>query len=400
VSEPTPARWRLATRLKQLREESELGRLTQEQVALALGVSTPSISSWESGKTSPPENRLRAYARLFATPRSWDGKRLRLLSTEELTGDERRAMEALVDELVQLHDDALHRVEPARRETGALGGRFWYFPDRQSITILCTPLSARQLGYGPDGKLPDGAPPISAYSRSSHPNYIESLHNGDMDALIELVGHIRAENPTAEVRWTTLDRIYVRDELTGHVVILGGGEFAARSDPQQQETPVNWFIRRLELPIRTRLPEGGDEEFDSEFVVTTDDEGRPVYRGPREEVYRPIFRLSETDPDHPRVLVEGAPQLEYDVALIARKANPLNLSASMTICTGAFSRGTYGAVRTLTDANLRARNERLLNEHFPDASDFWILLHVPVFGGEETITPDLERPFHRLRDSA
>ena len=41
----------------------------------------------------------------------------------------------------------------------------------------------------------------SAYTRKTHPNYIQSLGNGDMDSLIELVGHIRAENPGSEVRW-------------------------------------------------------------------------------------------------------------------------------------------------------------------------------------------------------
>jgi transcriptional regulator with XRE-family HTH domain len=397
VTEPTPARGRVAARLKQLREDSELGRLTQEQVAHVLGVSTPSISAWESGKATPPENRLRAYARLFATPRSRDGDRLRLVPVEDLTADERRATEALIEELVRLSAAATERGEPPQRETGALGGRFWHFPDRQTITILCTPLSFRQLGYTADGELPEGAPPIIAYSRPAHPNYLQLLRNGDMDALTELFGHIRAENPTAEVRWTTFDRIHGPDELTGHVVILGGGEFAATTAPRQ-ENPVDWFIRRLELPVRTRIPEDGDEEFDTEFVVTTDDEGRPTYKGPREEVYRPIFLRSE-EPDRPRLLVEGAPQLEYDVALLARMPNPLNLSARITICTGAFSRGTYGAVRTLTDANLRSRNERLLDEHFADVHNFWILFQVPVFGSE-TITPDLERAFHRLRDSA
>jgi hypothetical protein len=307
-------------------------------------------------------------------------------------------MEALVEELVQLRDEAQHRVKAARRDTGALGGGFWYFPDQQSVTILCTPLSDRQLGYDSGGTLPAGAPPIVKYSRPSHPNHIGSLRNGDIDALIELVGHIRAENPTAEVRWTTFDSIR-DDELTGHVVILGGDRFGLGA--AWPRNPFDYFVRRLELPILTRVPEDGDEEFDTEFVVTTDDDGKPAYLGPQEEVYRPRFLRAESEPPgRPRVTVDGVPQLEYDVALIARRANPLNLSARITICTGVFSRGTYGAVRTFTDANLRARNERLLDERFADVNDFWILFQVPVYGGVRTITPDLERPFHRLRNSS
>jgi transcriptional regulator with XRE-family HTH domain len=398
MSDQESARERLAARLKELRERSEIGRLTQRQVADALGASTPLISSWESAKEVPPESRLHAYGRLFAAPRSADGDRVALVPADDLTAEERGRMETLVEDLVRLRTEALEGDEPASRHSGVLGGRFWFFPDRQVITILCTPLSDRQLGYRKDGQLAEGAPPISAYSRVSHPNHISLLRNGDADALVELVGHIRAENPTAEIRWTTYDQIRDSDELTGHLIILGGGEFKASAVPRS-DNPVNWFIRRLDLPILTRIPEGGDEEFDTEFVVTTNDGGEPAYHGPREEVHRPLFLRADVEAGRPRITVDGVPQLEYDVALIARKANPLNLSARITICTGAFSRGTYGAVRALTDANLRARNERFIQARFSDVNDFWIMFQVPVYGGVQTVTPDLERAFHRLRDS-
>jgi len=394
MNEPTPTQRRLAARLRELRQSSLLGSMTQKQLAEALAASTPLISSWESAKEIPPENRLQAYGRLFATPRSRDGERMSLVPAEDLTTEERHRMEALVDELVDLRDEAQHQVQHARRETGALGGGFWYFPDRQSITILCTPLSDRQLGYDSSGGLPPEAPPIIAYSRPSHPNHIGSLRNGDIDALIELVGHIRAENPTAEVRWTTFDSIS-DDQFTGHLVILGNA-----SPPTGEINLFEDFVQRLELPLLARLPEGADEEFDTEFVVNIDDDDEPTFAGSHEEVYRPRFlRADSASPDRPRVTIDDAPQLEYDVALIARKANPLNLSATITVCTGVFSRGTYGAVRTFTDANLRTRNERFLEEHFADINDFWILLQVPVYGGEKTITPDLERPVHRIRSS-
>ena len=105
------------------------------------------------------------------------------------------------------------------------------------------------------------------------------------------------------------------------------------------------------------------------------------------------------DRDGRRVFDSGQPRLEYDVALLWRTVNPLNLGATLTVCTGIFSRGTYGAVRALTDANLRGRNEKYLAEEL-NLADFWLLLHVPVFSGTtgaQTVTPDLSRPFHRLR---
>jgi transcriptional regulator with XRE-family HTH domain len=395
MSQPPTARTQLAEKLRDLRLSSELGGLTQRQLADALGTSTPLISSWESAAAVPPDHRLRAYGRFFATRRSVADGRPQLLAEDDLRDDEASRMEALIEELFRLRN--LEDSEQASPETGALGGRFWYFPDRQPITILCNPLSQRQLGLLPDGRLAPDAAPLSAYSRPSHPNYIESVRIGDIDALIELVGHIRAENPTAEVRWTTFDDIR-KEELTSHLIVLGGGELDPKAGIHEAGT-VEWFFRRLELPVHVRLPAGGDEEFDMEFVVTTDGEGQPTYRGEEEEVHRPRFLRNAVDPDLPRALVDGTPQLEYDIALLVRKANPLNLSSSITMCTGIFSRGAYGAVRVFTDASLRARNEQFLAKNFAAVNDFWLLLQVPVYGAAKTVTPDLERAFLRLRSS-
>ena len=395
MSQPQSARTQLAERLRNLRLSSELGGLTQRQLADALGTSTPLISSWESAAAVPPDHRLRAYGRFFATQRSVADGHPRLLAENDLRDEETSRMEALIEELFRLRD--LHGTEQASPETGALGGRFWYFPDRQPITILCNPLSRRQLGLLPNGLPGSDAVPLSSYSRPSHPNYIESLRIGDIDALIELVGHIRAENPTAEVRWTTFDDIR-KEELTSHLIVLGGGELDPNAGAYETGT-VEWFFRRFELPVHVRLPASGDEEFDMEFVVSTDSEGQPKYRGAEEEIYRPRFLRNEADPDLPRVLVEGTPQLEYDIALLVRKANPLNLSSSITMCTGIFSRGAYGAVRIFTDASLRSRNEQYLAKSFKAVNDFWLLLQVPVYGAAQTVTPDLERAFLRLRSS-
>ncbi len=398
MTDLTPARARLARRLRELRESPEVSRLTQKELAGALGTSAPLISSWEGGREMPPEARLQAYGRLFATSRSREGERVALVPADDLTAEEHDRMEKLIGELLRLREEAMSPTESSRRRTGELGGRFWYFPDGQTITILCTSLSDRQLGYGSDGELPEGAPPITAYSRPSHPNYIELLRNGDMDALVELVGHIRAENPSAEVRWKTYNRVRDSDDLTGHLVILGGSEYVAGTTSRPDDY-LEWFIRRLDLPVSTRASANGDPEFGTEFVVATNDDGEPTYLGANEEMYQPGFLRQGVEPDSPRVFNDGVPTLEYDLALIARKANPLNVSARITICAGIFSRGTYGAVRAFTDANLRARNERYLEKHFSDINQFWMLLRVPVYSGVRTVTPDLERPYHRIRYS-
>jgi hypothetical protein len=54
-----------------------------------------------------------------------------------------------------------------------------------------------------------------------------------------------------------------------------------------------------------------------------------------------------------------------------------------------------GAVRILTDAQLRDANEDYLRYRFGDRSEYGLLLRVPVFGTEIS-TPDLSNDQHRL----
>ena len=348
----------------------------------------------------------------------------------------------------------------ARKQTGALGGRFYYFPDGQPVRIIYTKLPGHELLRRPPttetllhaahevrrlvgefAELNEAVTELEHYDRLHealtilrrraeevhqsgggdeilaslevldagvvtfesvgvqyanpwHPNAIQTLHNGDADAVLELLGHVRAENPGSDVRWVASDEVQ-NDDLTGHVILLGQGD----QMPGRGSGVLRYLRERLDMPVEAELPIGGDPEYDSRFVVTLDKEGRPDPDGAEREIHVPRFVLDEKGRP---VLDDGQPRLEYDVAMLGRFENPLNLSATVTICSGIFSRGTYGAVRALTDAILRARNERYLLDHF-DLAGFWLLLHVPVFAGATgalTVTPDLSRPFHRLRGSA
>jgi hypothetical protein len=230
------------------------------------------------------------------------------------------------------------------------------------------------------------------YADPWHPNAVHSLWNGDMDAVIELHGHVRAENPGTDVRWILDSEVQPDDLTAGHVVILGGTTTFFSS----AGGPLDYLRRRLDLPVEPVFLDD-DREYGGQFIVTLDDEGRPSLSGDRHERHAPRF----LEKDGARVSEHGEPLLEYDVALLLRTANPHNTSATVTVCNGIFSRGTYGAVRALTDVHLRARNEKYLAEHL-DLTNFWMLLHVPVFSGPTgalTVTPDLSRPFHRLRTS-
>ncbi len=210
------------------------------------------------------------------------------------------------------------------------------------------------------------------------------------------MGHIRAENPTADVRWLTYDRITSVDQLTGHLVVLGSGDVSTGG----AVSPVKSLMDSLEIPVRARFLDS-DPEFGAEFVLQLDPKGTPTFGGDQEEVFRPRFLRDESTTDRPRLLVDGAPQLNADIALIVRKSNPLNLTAKVTILSGMFSRGTYGAVRAFTDEKFRARNEQwLANANALTPENFWLLVQVSVFAGENTITPDLGRASQRLRISS
>jgi transcriptional regulator with XRE-family HTH domain len=384
----------LSARLRELRLD---WGITQSKLSDALGLSGALVSSWENGTAVPPEERLNGYARFFATRRSITQRPPSLIPAEDLTAEEEQRRGELIDELVRLREEALDGP-PQLRETGALGGRFWYFPDGQPITILCTPLSHQQLGYDDAAAKAGSLAPVVQYSTNpTHPNAVRNLGNGDIDALLELVGHIRAENPTADVRWLTYDRITGVDQLTGHLVVLGSGD--AEVFPSGAVSPVRSLMQSLEIPVRARFPGSDDPEFDGEFVINVDDQGTPARGGFKEEIYRPRFLRDESAAKRPRLLVNGAPQLDADLALIVRKSNPLNLTAKVTILAGMFSRGTYGAVRAFTDEKFRARNEQwLMNALKPD--DFWLLVQVLVFSGENTTTPDISRAAQRLRTSS
>jgi hypothetical protein len=340
-----PGVLRLALFLRDLRERRwPEARLTQAALATALGsegrLSPATVSSWESAIAPklPPRSRLLAYARFFATHRSIEGDQPRLLPLEDLTDDERDAYEVLETELLSLRDAA---KKPSVRDEVAVT-RSWHFSDAGPVTLICAQLPKTQTG-----SLADPA----------DPNYTELLSYADLDALVELHGHIRAENSTMDV-FFKLSSSVVPDNLSGHVVMLGGIAWNDKTRRFSEMTSLP--VRQVEIPeIKT-----------GEIFELERDSGRERF-------------LPKWDVDG-RTLVE-------DVGLIARTPNPLNSNRSLTICNGVHSRGVLGAVRALTDARLRDSNERYITENFADPSNFAILMRVAVIAGQ-AMTPDFHAP--------
>jgi hypothetical protein len=344
--EPPQGTAALALRLRDLRHGWPGVRITQGMVAEAFGASTALVSSWESPSkpTTPPRNRLRSYASLFATRRSVDGGRLRVLPDDELTSDELAIRDQLFAELQQLRETAAAEGDPAVDVAGDL----WRFDDSGPIRLVCGRLPVNHRGD---------------YASPSSYNYGELFNYADVDALVELFGYVRKTNPDSDIRFLLADELR-SDDLTAHVALIGGLAW---------NPAARFYASMAALPVR----QVADESVEDGEVFEVERDGR-------RRRFLPTFL--EDDP---------ALGLIEDVALFARLPNPSYPKRTLTVCNGVFSRGVYGAVRILTDDRVREANEAYLTSRFTGASEFGMLLRVPVYGGA-TSTPDLTSDYHRL----
>jgi hypothetical protein len=338
VQPAPPAALRLASRLKHLRQHQS--RLTQAELAAAFSkegkLASVTVSSWESLKSPklPPVDRLRAYARFFATARSVEG-RPKLLPFNELTPDEKKEYEKLEAELLRLRSEASGE---SLRERPTFN-RSWLFRDGARVTFVCAQLPSSVTG---------------SFGDPGNPNYTQLQTYADIDALIELFGHIRAENPASTVHFRTPPDVEP-DDLTGHLILLGGVVW-------------NEVTRRLSEMANIPVRQVNDPPLESGEIFVASFDGQ-------EREFRPKWLDGEK-----KILAE-------DVGLLVRVPNPLNANRTLTICNGIHSRGVYGAVRSLTDAELRDGNERYISENFGDAESFGVLMSVQVIRNR-AMTPD------------
>ena len=343
-----PAALELALRLRYLRTELWAdSKLTQAALAKALGkavgkdegLSPATVASWESRTAPklPPREAVMAVAQFFATQRSL-GPEPELVPVDSFTPEEEAAYKELLEDLLRLHS-AARGVTAA--EALVVHRRSWHFTDSGPLTFICP-------------WLPKGE--ASPLADRSNPNYTKVAGFGDMDAMVELHGHVRAENPGMGVFFKAVPEVEA-DDLSGHVVIIGG---------------IAWNDVTRRLIDLSRLPVRQEEDSalsTGEIFVTQAKDGQRKYE-PRWS--------SETETET-RTLME-------DVGLLVRLPNPLNSNRTLTMCNGIHSRGVLGAVRTLTDARLRESNEQYIARQFPE-NLFGILMRVQVIAGE-ALTPD------------
>jgi transcriptional regulator with XRE-family HTH domain len=333
---------KLARALRDLRESAN-GKLTQAQLATAFGMSAEggvaaaTLSSWESttNPKTPSKARLRDYALFFCSPRSLEGQP-HLLSVDELSDEERRRFEELESKLIELSSSEEHGIRH--------GFRFKAGP----IVVVCATLPEEDQGR---------------LANEDDPNFNRLQQYGDVDALIELYGHLRAENPTLDVFHRIADDV-VSDDLSSHLVLLGG---------------VTWnrVTRRIQSAL-SRIP--------IEQIEVDDFKTGEIFRvrtAKLEEEFRPEYQD-----------FDGEREQIADVGYIVRRRSPYQTDRTLTICNGVHSRGVFGAVRCLTDKRVRDENERYLADRFPNG-EFAMLVRVPLVANE-TISPDLRNPDTRL----
>jgi hypothetical protein len=361
----------LAQRLRALRKEHwPDAEITQVQLAQALGgrrpLSVPLISSWESQSAPaiPPLRRIQAYAALFATRRSLAAGELRLIARGDMTADEAQAMEGLWEELRRLRAAALAASHPASALRA--GGRVasarldqvaeslstgpWRFEDGHKITIVCAQWPLEMMQQIP-------------YTNISDPDYIELLTMSELDSLFELYGFLRASNPANDVNLRVAHKL-TSDDYSAHLVTLGGIDW---------NTTTASAMKQLRLPVEQVAQWG-----------TPDGQYFEVAENGKRARHQPVMEGSGAE----AILLE-------DVALFARAVNPFNQKRTLTICSGMYGRGTYGAVRALTDPRFRDRNNDYLDDRFGDSSSYCILTRVPILNGA-TLTPDWTISGYRL----
>jgi transcriptional regulator with XRE-family HTH domain len=359
----------LAHRLRSLREHGpHERRITQPELAQALGggkpLSVPLISSWESQTNPriPPLARLDGYAALFATARSFQTSPPRVLSPSDLSDEERQAVTELKRELIQLRNDALRATPsaPAPVQASAveesLSAGPWRFADGNTITIVCAQWPQDMLAGMP-------------YTEVDDPDYIELLNYSELDALFELHGHLRAANPANQVN-LRMARKLASDDYTSHLVSLGGVDW---------NSATIMALKRLQLPV-TQIADWN----------TTDGQYFEVKDGGKAVRHRAILDRTGSTGDGTGQPVSPAAEkgiLHEDVALFARAVSPFNRKRTVTICSGMYGRGTYGAVRALTDERFRDRNAEYLRSRFGGCEAYCILTRVPIVDGA-TLTPD------------
>jgi hypothetical protein len=272
---------------------------------------------------------------VFCTSRSFDGDRPRLLRSDELTEQERERATELYDELIALRERAQSTNVPALAK--AQRSAIWHFPDPIAVSIVCS----------------DAVDP-PPYAQHGHLNYSRYAKYADLDAMVEVFGQVKADNPERMIR--ILPTVALgQDFALNHLIIIGGAASGAAS----------LFAQDIPLPTPEEIP--GTDPVTHLFECTLGEETRK-------------FRSAWDE--------EGA--LVQDVGLIARSPHPIIPGGTVTLLSGITSRGVHGTALCFIDSHVRDTNEGYLQSAFGNVESFCILMNIPV-QNDVALPPNLWR---------
>src|SRR2546430_2144349 len=171
------ARRQLASRLRELRESSFQVRVTQDQLAAALGESKPlssaAISTWENGEIDkrPTESRIIQYALVFSTPRSLEPAP-HTPAESKLDKSARDRFHQLRAELLELREGAEHEARRERSEPSSLDtNAIWHHDRAEKLFVVAPELPATER---------------ASFAHRESPNYVRLARYADLDAFFEM----------------------------------------------------------------------------------------------------------------------------------------------------------------------------------------------------------------------
>lgn len=325
------ARRLLASQLRALRETAFDVKLTQDQLAAALGAGKPlssaAISMWENSEVDkwPSPSRIVQYALIFSTPTSL-GPAPHVPDESTLDKPARIRFQALRAELLALREGAEREAKRDRANPGPADGQELWHHDRAEKLFVVAP------------ELPNSE--RMPYADERNLNYIRLARYGDLDAFFEMFVSL------TRMGYTNLSHRSAREHGIGtarNLVLIGGPEW---------NPLTRTFLHLLGVGVEQR-PAGAD--------------GPGHFTAPDGTAVRPT--------------VLGESHVVEDVALFVRAANPTNPDTDVTICTGVHTYGVLGAVHLFTNPRLAGDNLRAINDRLGQARSFGVLARVKVIDG-------------------
>jgi transcriptional regulator with XRE-family HTH domain len=325
------ARRLFASRLRALRETAFPVKVTQDQLAAALGADKPlssaAISMWENAQVDkwPSESRLIQYALIFSSPQSL-GPTPNVPRESTLDKPARIRFNALRTELLELRAGA---EQEARRERSApvasSGNELWHHDRAAKLFVVAPELPpAERTSFADEASL----------------NYVRLARYGDLDAFFEMFVSL------TRMGYHNLSHRSAREPGIGtarNLVLIGGPAW---------NPLTRTFLHLLDVPFDKHAGAGGEPS---------------------------CFRMPDGTTILPTVI--GESQVVEDIGLFVRAVNPTNPDADVTICAGIYTHGVFGAVQAFTNPRIGADNVAMVRERLGQTRSFAVLFRVKVLDG-------------------